>query len=553
MADQTSDYYTNNNKLGTRKGRPTAGDITWGMFPDKLDRTDMIEDPFQIEELHRTTLSDFTPDAPTFEHEKPRRNTFSREKLNLREGGARTLTDPYRNDDYDLQFYDKDPRGWSEEQPWSEFNRQATARISQLDFKDDNDYSVPSQGIHPNTMNYNIRGAQNWLKSRLKIFETSYENLNMGGVGVYPDVSKKYHSNTEDSTVNSDVLDYDGEVIPTFKGFNISNYLHNGSKYFEATTTTDHKVPVASYGKLYANRGLIPHETQMRMIQDDTKFLTSKSDANKRLKHIMEMNTSQHTIYDSSKYNGIKGHTLTESQGKTMRMTRDIMSLMGFTENDVKYLRQIEQINPKKANQMLAQLADLTITVHKLPHQAQLELRSELIRMKTPAYNNNMTASLSRSLIDNKIARQLKAITNSRNTEYNNNDKRQSSTSNKVRLDFKNNTIYKGTPFGENKSSVNSSIIMVDGIEKRIQNYSNMPPIKPLDNYNGSHTHDIQDIIVNHINKSAELANEIKYNKNNYDNEFGENLTKDRRMGMGTKYLVGESFVDVDDNPLNDK
>jgi hypothetical protein len=522
------------------------------MFPDKLDRTDMIEDPFQIEEMHRSTLSDYTPDAPTFEHEKPRRNTFSREKLNLREGGARTLTDPYRNDDYDLQFYDKDPRGWSEEQPWAEFGRQATARISQLDFKDDNDYSVPSQGIHPNTMNYNIRGAQNWLKARLKIFETSYENLNMGGVGIYPEVSKKYHSNTEDSTVNSDVMDYDGEAIPTFKGFNISNYLHNGSKYFESTTTTDHKVPVAAYGKLYANRGLIPHETQMRMVQDDTKFLKSKSDANKRLKHIMEMNTAKDTVYDTSKYDGIRGQTLVESQGKTMQLTRDIMSLMGFTENEVKYIRQIEQINPKKAGQMLAQLADLTVMVHKLPPQVQFELRSELMRRKTPGYTNNMSASLSRTKFDNKIARQLKEATSKRNNEHSNNDKYRSKTSNKVKLDFTNNTIYKSTSVGSNKSKVNDSVVMVDGVEKQIQNYSNMPPIKPFDNYSGTHTHSIQDVLSEHIKKSAELMTEIKHTKNNYDNEFGENLTKDRKLSMGSKYLVGESFVDVDDNPLND-
>ena len=37
-------------------------------------------------------------------------------------------------------------------------------------------------------------------------------------------------------------------------------------------TTTDHKVNVAAYGKLYKNRGLINHENQLRILEDDTPW-----------------------------------------------------------------------------------------------------------------------------------------------------------------------------------------------------------------------------------------------------------------------------------------
>jgi hypothetical protein len=381
------------------------------MFPERVEATDVIEDPEQLRDDQRAGLMDYTPVQSTlFAHEEARRNTYAKDRLNLRDGGARTTTDPWQNEGYDTQFHDADPRGASIEQPWSEYRRMAEAQYRKLDYKDDGDYSVTERGIRPEDMYKNIRGAQSWVKARLKVFETSLEGRHSGGVGNYDKVSQVFKSDQEDSSVLVDGTrmsqTFEDPEVRRRSTITLSNVVHNGSRALQANTTTDHKVKVASYGKLYAQKGLIPHESQLRIVDDDTprSRMEGTHTTPRNLVKLMsgyvhgprdEADPADPSIYDAGNFGnmrqqrqmegekekftgGMRGNSETRTNTNNT-VTRDIMALLGFVEQDIRYLRQLERSNAQQAMPMIANLYNLAETVHSLPANAKLELRNELL------------------------------------------------------------------------------------------------------------------------------------------------------------------------------
>jgi hypothetical protein len=410
MASRTSAMFDSEMYLGTRRGRSASGDMGWELFPEKLERTDIDEDPEQLSNDWRATLKDLTPEAPTFAYEAPRRNTMARSHLNLRDGGVfGSTTDPYASDDYDTQFHDKDPRGYLTEQPWEDYREQLASRFRMFDYKDDGDYSTTGGGVHPNTLYSAIRTAQNWTKARLKIFDTSYEGRSNGGVGVYANVSKVFKSDLEDTSVAGN--EEDGMMMTWEDPENrqrltmhLSNIVHGGSRMWRAETTTDHKVPVAAYGKLYSQRGLIPHESQLRILEDDTPWSRVEGARNVPKNLVKLMATaledrggidaktaaaSARLMYHNAagqghgeeQFRGVRGEELS-LDNRSVILTKDIMALLGFVEQDVKFLES-RASDPgkqgKRARRALADLYHMAEVLHALPANVKLDMRSELV------------------------------------------------------------------------------------------------------------------------------------------------------------------------------
>lgn len=390
MASRSSGMYASENYVGTRRGRSTTGDMGWEMHPEKLEQTEMYFDPESVDDMQRDTLRDFSPDTVgLFEDAAPRRNTHSAAFLSLRENGARVATEPWQNEDYDTQFHDHDPRGYSTEQPWAEYRRQQIANMRRSDFRNDGDMSIPETGISPYTMYSMIRSAQNWTKARLKIFETSLENMHPGGVGVYANVSNVFKSDVNDGTVNVDQLAY-GDEAPQHTTTHLSNVVHQGSAALRANTTTDHRVAVSAYGKLYANNGLMKHESQLRSVEDDTP--RQRAHADQQLRSLSRLMSS---YVDGSAATGVRramqdaaasgdlekfaGARESVDQNRSMALSRDVMALFGFVEQDIKNLRTLEQTNASAAAPLVANLYHLTEMLHKLPANAKLEMRNELL------------------------------------------------------------------------------------------------------------------------------------------------------------------------------
>jgi hypothetical protein len=399
MASRSSGNFNSEFYVGTRRGRFDGGDIGFEMFPEKYEQTLMYEDPEQLNEDRRETLKDFSPDSSRmFAYEEPRRTTYAHDALNLRDGGARTTTDPWANDDFDQSFHDKDPRGWSTEQPWREYRRHLEAQLRMTDFKDDGDYSTTSGHIHPNTLYRSIRSAQDWVKARLKIFETSLTNNHNGGVGIYPNISNVFKSEYEDQSIMMD-----GSMNQTFEdpenrsraAMRLSNMVHGGSKALRANTTTDHKVLVAAYGKLMRQRGLINHENQLRLLEDDTNWSKIEGMSGGAPRNAIQVMSSlangesaattgrllaqdQQSPGTSERFRGIR-YDETELTTRNFTITKDIMSLLGITENELKLLESKSSSNDKHAVHALANLYEMAEAVHRLPAHTKLEIRDELL------------------------------------------------------------------------------------------------------------------------------------------------------------------------------
>jgi hypothetical protein len=401
MASRSSANFSSEYYQGTRRGRVTMGDIDYSMFPEKYESSEalLFEDPEQVHDDRRETLKDFTPENATLmAYEEPRRNTGSVYRLNIRDHGSpKSGTDPWQNEDFDTQFHDKDPRGYLTEQPWNEYRRHMEAQLSRIDFKDDSDNSVTGGGIHPNTMYKNIRGAQSWVAARLKIFETSYESRSSGGVGVYDNISNVFKSENEETSVLTDGTSglsttFEDPIVRQRVTMKLSNILHEGSAALRANTTTDHVVKVASYGKLYGQRGLIPHETQLRLVEDDNPWSKMEKAAGltpKGLVNFMATSVSgkegmtaaaagrvnKQKTGDSTKFNDTT-HT---AANRNNIVAGDILALLGITQNEVKFLESFRGQNRKMADHMLANIYKLTEVVHRMPMHEKLQAREALL------------------------------------------------------------------------------------------------------------------------------------------------------------------------------
>jgi len=426
MASRSSSNYNSEFYQTSWRGRPLDGDISLEMFPEKYERTQVEEDPMQVHDEMRLNLLDTTPETDSmFAYEEPRRNTFARSHLNLRDGGIfGSTTDPYVNaggngygsvggastpntqDGYDIQFHDKDPRYYLDEQPWNRYREVQEANMRRTDFKDDGDYSLPSGGnVHPNTLYKNIRASQNWVKDRLKIFDTSFENIHPGGVGVYPHVSDVFKSSHEDTSVLTDGTgmsttfeDPENRQRLTMK---LSNIVHGGSPILRTNETTDHKVQVAGYGMLYKQRGLLNHETQLRMTESDTPWskIEGNQTAPKGLVKLMANalqdrggitpRTAAHSarlIYQDAAFAGqnqekFGGMTKSESElhNRNHILTKDIMALLGIVDQDIKFLESQTGKNRRQADRALANVYEMAQVLHRLPANVKLEMRDELL------------------------------------------------------------------------------------------------------------------------------------------------------------------------------
>ena len=153
------------------------------LYLGKIEQTCMFEDNNQLGKYFRQELKDYRPNKPFFESDQPRRRNYSEDRLNLRHGGSRTLTDPYLPDGtfLDFQFLEKDVRGNAVGPDMREHRKQQHARDRFIKFYDDSHFHVPESGIHPSTMQMNIKNELYNVKNRMKIFDTSRNGWHNGG------------------------------------------------------------------------------------------------------------------------------------------------------------------------------------------------------------------------------------------------------------------------------------------------------------------------------------------------------------------------------------
>lgn len=527
---------------GTRRGRSAAGDIGYEMFPDKYESTDIYEAPDAIYNFNRNSLRDLAPEKNTlFASEEPRREKMSSSFLNLRDGGKFGSTaEPIIYDaDFDTQFHDADPRGHNGEHDWKEYRKVVENKLSLVDFKDDGDYKTIDGAIHPDKLYSSIRQTQNWLKARLKIFDEGVENRHNGGVGVYDSVSNVFKSDQEDLSIAVDGtsmnMTFEDPEIRARLTTVLSNWVHTGGKQLKENTTTDHKVATSAYGKLLSQKGLLNHDTQMRMIADDRKFsvLSGIRSGNKNLIKVLDEMTQSEERKKIQDYEAVASQDKREfmfseqsSKNSTANLTRDILSLVGISEQQVKFLESQANKNNKTATRALAELYSMTELVHNAPAHTKLQIRKELLKSTAGAGLKPGTGDRQASLINPKITSYMQRQTlNYTTKERETVDRRAANADIKI-ADIKSIRI----PKSAKQEYMGNTMELVDariksGTSKKAVNYRKiLKDTSP--NQNSSATSQVASETLNTMMVKRRLTTD-KYreimDKGKIDNDFGEN------------------------------
>lgn len=591
MGMRTSDLISQTKYLGTVRGRPTANDISWDMFPGKIERTSIREaSPADlVDHDRRSTLRDFSPDINgLFPYEEPRRTTYARDRLSIQETGAVVGTQPWANsgqnggDGYDISFHDPDPRGWSTEQNWKEFRRQVQTQMENLDFKDDGDYSVPGSEINPFTLFKKIRSIQNWVKSRLRVFAEEWEARQNGGVGIYPNVSKVYRSESEVGATRT----YDDPEVAQHHNVNISNVVNLGSKFNRLNTTTDNLMAVSAYGKLYKDHGFINHESQLRILESDVPWSTmeGKSQYPRNLVKLMASevysdnpNISPHTAIeisrilqqkDKTENSAYPGMSREEKENfiRSAQATKEIMSMLGITTGDIKYLESQSAKGGKTAKQELANIYNMTEMVHALPVSEKINLHSELL------------ARSSGGLISSRDLRQIRdmSVVNPKIVDFMAQQIRKSSKheipdqSDMVLADPENklNNYLSNIPLFVQKSKsdnddFNKLVWESNASAKEVDTTKKTADYRTLSKYvqdlerNQYQAVNAQQLATSRLTQEGSTFPISNFNvhevlvNTEIDNVFGENLKFDRHIGkMGTKDM--RRFMNVEESSFSD-
>lgn len=215
----------------------------------------IFESPTQIDDFHRETLKNLKPDERLFESDQPRGgtdthgnpfgNNISERFLSFRDSGFQNQqnAEPYLPDGtfLDHQFLEQDSRGTALGPNMRKHASQQFSRASVINFKNDSDNSIPSEGINPWDMNKNVRSIQNYTKDYYKNFDTAWDSWGTSGAKSNPNESKiQYLQNSCDMR--------DPSQLPNRNVMNITNSLSNDTS-IGFRRTTDHEFKVAQYGK----------------------------------------------------------------------------------------------------------------------------------------------------------------------------------------------------------------------------------------------------------------------------------------------------------------
>lgn len=330
------------------RGLAHYGDINHYQFPGKWERTEMFEDPEQTYNFHRNTLRDFSPDVAANASDFARRDYQNEGRLTLRHTGTRSGFDP-ENPDLFLGFMDRDPRGHLLEPNGEEWKRQSWHRKAMFEpqFKNDADWSVPGQGVHPNTKYAEMRATQPWFKARFKNFETSRTGWHNGGIIEIP-----HASNVDKVCAQSEKMDCK-LIHAELKARQRKTTILSNNFQMGWRSSTDHKFKVAKYGKVYKSTPHMDHITQVDYVSPDHKLsdfvLKNESNTPRSTIIVMSAATSKSAASEAQKMRHLKGEEMAkhlmgiagepalESIVRGLRLSDDIMRVLGYVDQSAEF------------------------------------------------------------------------------------------------------------------------------------------------------------------------------------------------------------------------
>lgn len=348
----------------------------------------------QMDAYYRKTLRDRSSDKPLFEHEEPRRDTGAKWAINLREGGSWVTELPYC--DRDTNFYDEDPRGWNLEHDWKKYRTDNELRSKLTPWSSDQNLAVPGTGTSPEAMVILLQEMRMRLRDRLNWFSDSLGTIVTGStVGAENHGMAKYLPQKEDKSEEIDPSIYDSIETQNIERL-FSNNLHLGGRYFSANTTTDHVIPVASYNFLSGVRQGDQKRTEG--IHEEVKTLTLKSRGRNFIKFLESYDMKKHVDRD-----GRIDQYLERQSAPSSYIRKDIMALLGLTQNDIKWLQSRENKTKAATKHCLANIVAMIQALEGVPANILSEMRTSLMREVCPEFRGG----LSQSSINHNIRRIL--------------------------------------------------------------------------------------------------------------------------------------------------
>lgn len=540
------------------------GAIDEGMVARKYEETGMYENPSLVNDMQRGTLQDFRPDQAVFESDLTRRDYQSSSRIRLRESGSRG--DNPEHPEIFIGFTDRDPRGAMLDPDYKQLTNQAWARRRFIEAKmyNDDDHSVPSQGIHPAKMQHLIKHSYGDFKSRYKNFSTSKDALKPG---MHP-VSTRTGSEVDKLYAKSERMDNlvpDGVEFTQGKTVALSNNTNIG--WWQ---TSDHEFKVAQYGRLYAQPG-----RQREGISRDTRYeaefsaskqrkpskpmvmLMSAAVSNKKDKHVggdMEFQT---------------GHDGMTRRAKQAVSSSELMEMMHNALIQIKYGNSEESRKGKNRTvEDLNKIREFVEATQKLPSHTQIAIKEELARFtaRNPR-PHDIHPDRSMVVINPKIIEFMDQMVRKNGKEVS--EKLGSRRADDVAgADItiqteKNGPSINGVPIFMRKrnnkkvaGASHSAFASVKGESKKTHSYRNAKP----DIFSNVQDQATVDLLIKSsaVNmKRAELmqARDMVTRRSDLqeDNDFGENRGMERRgRPMGSKYMTREMQMDHNETDLND-
>ena len=253
-------------KIGMRYGE---------MPPEALmSKFEVTNDNIDCDEAYgyyaRETLTDRTPDTPTFAHEEQRRSFRGKDYLTLLHEGSRGGTEFIGQPEAFLELTERDPRGIATDPDYKQLKRQHEARMRFVRFSADADHSITGGGWNEGQVQEAKQKLFKEMKPRLRIFSTSFDGRREGLRRMWQiksEISKVSGYNGTADGYGDAIKDY--ALNPQRATQKLSNEVLRNQRMYQLATP-DNLFTVARYGDA--------HRTARRLAGAEDRMTTTDSD-----------------------------------------------------------------------------------------------------------------------------------------------------------------------------------------------------------------------------------------------------------------------------------
>lgn len=281
------------------------GLIPYSVMRRKFEATLIDEDPYATYDYMRRTISDFRCDPTFMASDEKREDTHAEEILSVRHNGHRSGELPDMPDGEFLELTGRDPRGVSLDPKFSDARAQMESRAEQYAWSDSTDGAVAEREKAPHYLIKQMREAFYGIKDRLKIFDTSFDNIMGTHKGIHPGESRVDAS--EATGAISSITDMERRNDATTR---MSNALPTGWD-----TVGDARFRVAQYGlsgRAVAAPGPRLHGTSTAATAETGESLQARRALAQTMKHVIVGGRGP-TVGERAAYNTPEGFRKTAS------------------------------------------------------------------------------------------------------------------------------------------------------------------------------------------------------------------------------------------------